>query len=125
MAWLRPAVHAEEGATHAAALARRGMAVQHCNLPLVYPRLAPKISAPRWRIGPIICSLLPITSAVDQALVAMHRPDSRSQIIDNPMQPSMATATDITSFWTKAVPASIDPGCAGMWWIVHTRSTLS
>ena len=45
----------------------------------------PKISAPRMRIGCIICSLLLIASSVDQALVAMQRPDSRSQIIDRPM----------------------------------------
>jgi len=85
-------------------------------------RWAPKISAALWRIGATVCSLLVIASWVDQALVAMQRPDSRLQIIDKPMQSSMAITADITSSRTNAMPSSIDSGRA---WNVLDRAYMA
>jgi hypothetical protein len=48
-------------------------------------------------LGDIAASLLSSVSWFDQALVVMQRPDSLSQIIDMPTQPSRASAAGITS----------------------------
>ncbi len=53
-----------------------------------------------------------IASSDCQALVAMQRPDSRSAIMDSPIQPSISRIVGITSSRSCAMPASIDPGLA-------------
>ena len=50
----------------------------------------PKISAARSRSGAACSVLVRNASSVSQALVAMHRPDSRSTNSDRPTYPSMA-----------------------------------
>jgi hypothetical protein len=59
--------------------------------------ISPKIWAARSRLARTPSSLACIASSVLQAVVTMHRPESRSASIDTPMQPSIPCTRGITS----------------------------
>src|SRR3954469_25287996 len=82
----------------------------------------PKISAARSRIDRTPSVLDRIACSSAQAVVMMHRPSSRSHIIDSPMQPSMAWTASMTSSRTYAMPSSTEPGSA---WMVVDRAYIA
>jgi hypothetical protein len=64
----------------------------------------------RSRIGRTAATLACMSSSVRHAVVAMHRADRRSAIIENPAQPRIACSGDITSSRKSLIPESTDSG---------------